>query len=289
MRPLSPTVLEWIDRVRGSEQLRPLLPFRLHARPEPARDGWEIGTRLDGPSLVVTPSRRAYLLEGATRTAFYDWLRTQLEGATRRVSELPTGELVELVEAEWGSVDAFIDAQGMPSTGEDLMHFFGATDADDETSVEDWLPQGVTAADVESWTLCEYSRQTGEDWGLFRDEAGFIVVSDGEVERLAPRDAVARIHRVRLRETLVSLLRELPEPWSEWGTFGYLVLASPLVLLGSVVGGLAIAAIVAVLGLFLTEMGVPIPPAPAIGWFVGVPTAFLFCVACVLLARHGGD
>ncbi|MBO6938466.1 MAG: hypothetical protein JJ863_26090 [Deltaproteobacteria bacterium] len=296
MKPLSSTILARLEGVRNATSAAPLLRFELDPQPSETANGWRIGRRRDGTALVVTPTRRAMMLEGSSRVAFYDWLRRELEAAADAARSLSDEDALALVGAP-STMDELVTrlgGAGQPLTTDDLLHDVGAwddldPDLDEAPALADWLPEGMSESELEgARPVCRHDRSM-----LLLSNGGFIEIDDAHVSRLTLREAslrhLARPHLDGATATAESLAKDTPEPWSEWGVVLYLLLLSPFVGLGSLVAGCAIAAVVAVVGLFLTESGVQLPDAPSAAWLIGVPSSVVFLIASVLIARHGGD
>lgn len=178
----------------------------------------------------------------------------------------------------------FLDgAPGEPLSEEELLELLGANDdrdfhLDEPPRLDDWLPADVSPAQALSWR-----RLFSDDASiLFLTEDGLAWWQDGELARIDLREATLRVfarpHREKLLATLSTLEREVPEPWSWVGLIGLCLVISPLAGLGSLVGGVIVAAVIAVAGFALSTAGVPIPDPPSIEWLIGAPAVGLLAI-----------
>ena len=278
MKKLSDKVRKTLDAVRSAAAVHPLLAFTLDPEPSPAAGGWCIGRRRDGAPLIVTPARSAMISDRGQHMRFYVWLRRELAAAREAAQALSEEQLLALVgaPATAGELSARLTGGRLadPLSEEELLELLGANvdrdlHLDDPPRLEDWLPEGVGPGQVLSWRPI-WSDETST---LFLTEEGFAWLQGEELERLDLREAALRVLARPQRELLISttaaLEREVPEPWRWDGVIGFCLLVSLLASPVCLVGGVIIAAVVAVAGFALSTAGVAIPDPPSVEWLIG--------------------
>ncbi len=292
-RALSQTTLELLADVRGAALLRPLLRFELDAEPAAAAGGFRVGTLRDGTPLLVTPGRRAWVLEGEGRVRLGDWLVGELETAERAIEAMDAAQALELLGNPSTADELVAKLPLSPivlGSEDELLALLGAYDEHDEhldeaPKLEDWLPEGVSAAELRAATLLE----DDEHVTRWRVGDGFLELSRGEARRLNLLEAsvawLGAPHLEALRSEGRGLRGRIHAPWNAWTLVGACLVASPFSGLGSVVAGVAVAGLIAVVGFALSTAGVAIPEPPSVSWLIGAPSVALFVVANVVIAE----
>lgn len=295
MKALSDSVQKALDTVRAATGAHPILSFAIDSEPSPAPHGWRVGSRRDGAALVVTPTRRAMIIDGGERVRLFDWLRRELVAAEKAATELSDDDALALVGAPASAEDlcARLTDGALPALAEEeLLDLLGADhdrdfDLDEPPKLEDWLPEDVDRDEALAWRRV----WSDDEVTLLLGAEGFVWLHGAEIERLDLRKAALRVLARPRRESLVevtrALKRQIPEPFSWLGAVGLGLLLSPFTGLGSLVGGVFLAAVFAVAGFALSTAGVAIPDPPSVSWIIGAPAVGLFVGINVYLALVG--